>query len=376
MRLLMFTDWYSPGFKAGGPIRSCVNFAHYMKDSVELYIFTGDRDLGDKSAYHDIQRNTWIELDGIHIYYASPRNLDWKNILRTIRGILPDFIYLNSMFSRYFSIYPVLMKRSGLIKYPIVISPRGMLRESALQFKSGKKRLFLTVFKSIGISKLLHFHATDVTEVNDIRKNFGNDIPVTLISNFPGIQKIFVPPVGKIRGNLKLIYIGRIHPIKNLLFLLECLKNIRSKLKLTIVAAFEKEDYWEKCKKAMHQLPSHVSVQVLSNVEHEKLEEIIRQHHLFFLPTQGENFGHSIFESLAAGRPVLVSDQTPWRDLEKRKSGWDLPLDNQLQFRKVIDEVAQMNNEELTTWCEGAWEHARNFIHHSDLKQQYLKLFS
>jgi glycosyltransferase involved in cell wall biosynthesis len=145
---------------------------------------------------------------------------------------------------------------------------------------------------------------------------------------------------------------------------------------LTIVAAFENEEYWETCKSAIDKLPSQIAVKVMSDIEHEKLEDIIRDHHLFVLPTQGENFGHSIFESLAAGRPVLISDQTPWRDLENKKSGWDLSLRDPQKFKQKIEMVAEMDNEELTLWCKSAWSYARDFIQHSDLKQQYLKLFS
>ncbi len=376
MRLLVFSDWYTPGFKAGGPIRSCVNFAYYMKDNFELFVFTGDRDLGDNEAYRGIQLNTWICREGVSIYYASPEKLSWENILQTIKEISPDYIYLNSMFSRFFSIYPLLMRWLGRIKYPVVISPRGMLKESALQFKPGKKKIFLRLFKSLGISKQLQFHATDATEVNDIKQNFGNNTRVTYISNFPGIQKPFVPPTGKIPGNIKIIFIGRIHPIKNLHFLLECLQNIEQNIELTIVAAIENEDYWERCKKIIEQLPSSVTVKILSNVEHGMLEEIIRQRQLFVLPTQGENFGHAIFESLAAGRPVLISDQTPWINLAKQKAGWDLPLDDQMQFKKIIEEVSAMSNDELTVWCKGAWQYAHDYIQNSNIKEEYLKLFS
>ena len=39
-----------------------------------------------------------------------------------------------------------------------------------------------------------------------------------------------------------------------------------------------------------------------------------------FLPSKGENFGHIIMESLAASTPVIISDLTPWKDLENARA--------------------------------------------------------
>ena len=43
---------------------------------------------------------------------------------------------------------------------------------------------------------------------------------------------------------------------------------------------------------------------------------------LFVFPTLGENFGHVVFESLAAGTPVIVGNDTPWGQLETAGAGW------------------------------------------------------
>ena len=67
----------------------------------------------------------------------------------------------------------------------------------------------------------------------------------------------------------------------------------------------------------------------------------------FLFPTGGENFGHVILEALCAGCPVLVSDQTPWRDLEAKGVGWDYPLDEPQRFRSTIDELVGMGDAEF-----------------------------
>jgi glycosyltransferase involved in cell wall biosynthesis len=111
-------------------------------------------------------------------------------------------------------------------------------------------------------------------------------------------------------------------------------------------------------------------------VKNEEVCSLIQLHHLFVLPTFGENFGHAIFEALAAGRPVLISDQTPWRRLEQQRAGWDLPLDDPQAFINVIQNVAQMNSSDFERWSRGAWEYASIHSEHATLREQYKELFS
>ncbi|HRO44563.1 glycosyltransferase family 4 protein [Agriterribacter sp.] len=374
-KIMVFTDWYEPGFKAGGPIRSCVNFAAYMKEDYAIYIFTGDRDLGDKQAYLQIETNRWIEKDGVQLFYASPGALNWESILVHVRDIKPDYIYLNNMYSKYFTIYPLLMKRFGLITAKVILAPRGMLKSTAVQYKPGKKKFFFQLLKLLNIPGRIVFHATDSTEEADIKNLFGEAVPTKQISNFPPMQKD-LQPIYKESGSLKIIFTGRVHPIKNLAFLLRCLHLVAGSVMLTIVATIEDEGYWLKCREIIESLPQPIAVELRQDVPHQEIEELINAHHLFVLPTLGENFGHAIFEALSAGRPVLISDQTPWRSLQEQHAGWDLPLSNEKEFVRVLQEVAGMDDEAFQQWSAGAWQYARNFMESSNLKEKYKELFS
>ncbi|MBW7892473.1 MAG: glycosyltransferase family 4 protein [Chitinophagaceae bacterium] len=374
-KIVLFTDWYEPGFKAGGPIRSSVNFAANMKNDYDIYVFTGDRDSGDGQPYANIDRDCWMDKEGIRVFYASLSFLRWKNILHIIQEVQPDFVYLNNMYSRYFTIYPLLMKRLGCIKAQIVLAPRGMLKATAVQYKTSKKKIFFRLLKWLNIPAKTIFHATDATEVEDIKRRLGKELSIVQISNFLSEQRDRYP-INKSKGNLRIIFISRIHPIKNLLFLLQCLPTVAGEMMLTIVATIEDEKYWSECQKAIKNLPETVQVELKQNVPHHEIEELINNHHLFVLPTQGENFGHAILEALLAGRPVLISDQTPLKGLEKQHAGWDLPLSDQAAFIKVLQEVADMDNETFQQWSMGAWNYAKGFSDSSGLKEKYRELFS
>ena len=64
-----------------------------------------------------------------------------------------------------------------------------------------------------------------------------------------------------------------------------------------------------------------------------------------------------ILEALCAGCPVLISDQTPWRGLEGKDVGWDLPLDRPEMFRQVLQRCVDMNQGEYAKLSKRAREY-------------------
>lgn len=369
-------DWYAPGFKAGGPIRSTVNLAEQLEDDMDVWVLTTDRDQGDREAYPGIAADTWTVRGKHRVFYASPSSLGWGAVLRVIRQVLPSVIYLNSMFSRPFTIYPLLMLKLGMIGCRVVLAPRGMLMVANLAQKPVRKSLYLRFIRWLGLPSRVRFHATDDTEVEDICRVMGLGVKPFLAGNMPGRQSPFIPCSEKQRGCVKMVFVGRMHPLKNLSYLLEVLRLVRDGgVELTVVASMEDLAYWDRCRAMIETLPERITVRLMEDVPHEQVEQILLSHHLFAYPTQGENFSHSIFGAFSAGRPALISDQTPWRNLSDAKAGWDLPLTDPGSFADKVREVRDMDLPTLNEWCLGAWTYARAYMTKSDLKKDYLSLF-
>jgi glycosyltransferase involved in cell wall biosynthesis len=173
-----------------------------------------------------------------------------------------------------------------------------------------------------------------------------------------------------------MIFIGRVHPIKNLDYLLRVLKDVRSRVRLTIIGSVEDRLFWEKCMEMISDLPANIQVEYKGEKPNHELPEIIAGHHIFALPTRGENFGHAIFEALTLGKIVLISDQTPWKELQRAKAGWDLPLNRPELFLQAIEQAAGFDQEEYNAWRSGALRYVREYIDGLNIKEEYLKLFS
>lgn len=373
--LLIFTDWFYPGSKAGGPIQSLINLVDELEDLFDIYIFTSDRDFKDIKPYSGIKLNCWQPF-GLRsrVFYASPSFVTIRTIAQVIAEIKPNTIYLNSMWSIYFTFWPLWVTRnnSGIKK---VLAPRGMLKPAALAIKALKKNIVLHILKKYFLAGDVIFHATDRDEKYIIQTNFTN--PVILIGNLPG-KIIDFTTLGKEKGHLHLICVSRIHPIKNILFLLGLLKTVElsGKIKLSVYGPAEDTNYAMKCGQMATLVPENIDICFYDELKHDQVYQQIQKNHFFILPTKSENFGHSIFESLASGRPVIISDQTPWKNLAVQQAGCELPLDNSGLWAATIQKCVNMDQAAFDQFCLGAHKLAKNFLEQNNFKESYLSLFN
>lgn len=374
-KLFICIDWFSPGFRAGGPIKSIVNFCELFANEFEIFIYTSDRDLGQTTSYDNVALNQWNYNNGISIYYSTPQNQSKENLSKQIQKVSPNIIYINSMFSKHFSIDVLLIqKKFENIKY--ILAPRGMLKPSAIQYKFLKKKLYLVYGNTFGLFKNVHFHATDSVEVGDIKKNIKNPLSIQEIGNCPAKPTLNNEVLDKKSNYLNLIFIGRIHPIKNLHLALEALQHVEANIKFTIVGVLEDLNYWNTCKNLTEAFKSNISVSFLKEQEPHLLQKSIQENHVLILPTKGENFGHSIYECLCLGKPVIISNQTPWKNLQPYKAGFDIALSNISSFNEAIKLFAEMNQDEYNYWSKGAYDLANSYYNNNDIKTKYLSLFN
>lgn len=350
-RILFFIDWYYPAFKAGGPISSVRNLCLQLKNKYEVLVVTSDRDLGDNQPIPGISVNEITTVEGIDVIYLSPDQISADKFRQISLDFNPDVIHLNSLFSKYFTLLPLSVFKRDQVK--IVISPRGMFGSASLKIKPVKKKLFFFYAKLTSLFKQVTWHATSELEAQEIKSVFGNNIKIGIANNVPYLSEQKITPPIKVPGDLSLLSVGRLAPIKNFDFLLETLKSVKSKTSLKIVGPSEDQGYAENCFGIANQLPSNISVEFLGGMTPMEIETLYKTSHVFITASKNENFGHSIAEALGSGRPIIVSDQTPWHDLGSKGVGYDLPLEME-KFARKIEYFASLAQEEYNEYCNNA----------------------
>ncbi len=371
--LLIITGYYVPAYKAGGPVRSLVNFVDWFHSEFKIRIITSDRDLGDSQPYSHIETNIWIQTAKADIQYLSPEQFNIVQLYLHLKSIKYDAIYLNSYFSTL-TIKTLLLLWLRLIPVcPVVLAPRGEFSSGALQLKSQKKLLYMRFANAIGLYSNLTWQASSAHEQADIRNAlkktwFRRNLRIRVAPNLPQYEEychIAEERPKKQTGFARLVFLSRISPKKNLCFALRLLSQIQDDVEFQIYGPIEDTIYWNECQKIISSLPSNINVSYKGVALPEQVKKIFASNHLLLLPTLGENFGHVILEALAAGCPVLISDQTPWRALQEKQVGWDLSLSNEESFKSALQELISMDESTFQIWSNSAAGYGKSYIEDS-----------
>jgi glycosyltransferase involved in cell wall biosynthesis len=374
-KIAVLIDWYLPGTKAGGPVRSVYSLVSLLKPYFNFYVITTNIDLGETFAYKEINPNTLFLKEDVHYFYFSHDRLNANAVLNLFKEIKPDLIYLNSFWSFNFSINIIRLKNKKHITTPILLAPRGMLGKGALGIKSLKKQVFLTLAKISGWYRNISFHATQQQEERDIRDHFKS----ARIIIAPNVNSASVKENKSQKGEnkLRLFYLSRIASVKNLHFALEILKDIPPDFSVLydIYGNLEDMEYWQRCQSVIEKLPKNISVTYKRELSFNEVQEVISNYNCLFLPTLNENFGHSIVESLLCGCPVIISDQTPWNDLENYNAGFALSLNDKQKFVNAIVHYAKMNDIEFSKNSKEAIKYISSKIDIQKIVDQYKNLF-
>ncbi len=374
---MILCDWFPPAFKAGGPIQSVYNLAQSLSNYYEISVLTSAFDMDGTNTITPEDQNQWLTQAKLKVRYSN----SFKDISSELSQLISkheiDIMLINSMFSLDFAIMPLYKLWSAKWPIKVLLAPRGMLKPSALAFKPWKKKLFLTIMKYLAWHKKIGFLATDKNEEKDIKAVFGQHTKCYMLPPIGKAPDPVLHHIQKIPGELKLLFLGRIHPIKGLDLLLKELQGFENdKIFLSIVGTPEDAKYHDFCTNLTHQLPPNIEVVWVGGIPFHEIHSIILAHHALILPTQGENFGQAVWEHFAAGRPVIISDQTPWRALQAKGAGWDLSLQKPQAFVEAIHEMAAMDQDSFDIMCQNAHDVANNYIEEHDFKSLYNSLFA
>ena len=344
-KILIFASYFLPGFKAGGPIRSIENIISHFENDYDYYIITSDRDLGDVKPYDSIVTNTWVKYENVNVCYVSRNECSLILLKHLIDNVEPGVIYFNSFFDPCFTIKTLILRRLGKLdkRINILLAPRGEFASGALVLKSWKKKVFLSVSKIFGLYRNIYWQASSEYEASDIMKWTGDDSSIIIAPNLaPKLSADSKTIIDKEIGFLRVVSVARIARNKNLLGALEILKEVKSNIVYDIYGLREDLDYWKECEEVISLMPPNIEVNYIGQKQNHEIRVALKQYHLFFMPTHGENFGHAILEAMSAGLPVLISNLTPWLDLESKGVGWDIPLDKPEKYREVLELCANM----------------------------------
>ncbi len=371
LKVLVFIDWFLPAYKAGGPIKSIKNLIQQFSDKIEFTVVCSNKDLDGTTL--DVPIGEAQELNGAIVYYIDKEINSAAFYRENLIGNKFDWIYFNSVFSWSYTLYPLIYLKQH---YPgkIILAPRGMLGEGALQLKKLKKTIFIFFSKHLLFNGII-WHASTRLEAKEIKSAMGKTAQIKLAQNLSSPAHLRpTESVQKESRNLKLVYISRISPKKNPLFILQIIRSLNSleNLTLDIFGPIEELDYWTDCQEIIE---SDNRINYQGILKPNEVEPTLDKYHFYVLPSLNENFGHSIVEAINCGVPVLISNNTPWKNLRQSKVGHENSLDDKNRWEQIIKNLYEMNQDEYSTWVTSCYEYAQKTFTNDEVIKENMDLF-
>lgn len=372
--ILIITGRYLPGYKDGGPVRSIKNLTDYLGNEYNFKILTCDRDHGDIEPYSNIKVNDWNRVGKSEVYYVPPKGFTFNVILKLVDQV--DVVYMCGCFNDY-AINTLILNRIGKIRKPVVVASMGLFSPLEFKLKYKKKKLFTTIFNVLGMFKNIYWSATSEMEINEIKKViWAKDEQFFIAEDLP--RMVDSTPIYKEKniGELSVVWISRITPKKNLIEAIRILEHIKFNVKFIIYGSIHSKEYWNECQSELKKLPKNISWEYRGMLDAEKVIDTIKMQNVFLFPTLGENYGHVIQEALSAGCACILSDQTPWQNLEQYNVGFVYKLTETNKFIEAINYYASMDAKQMNVIANNAMNYSKEVVMKKAENTGYRDIFS
>ena len=333
MHILFVTQYDPSDLESGGPaykIRAlCKHLAlrgHHITaivpDTMKESSWESEENIG-------ILEPTIIRLPVLLQYRATTFS---PSIYTAVNREIPkaDILHILGIYDLY---GPLAAKVARRVNVPYVLEPMGMTIPIVRSLL--KKRLYLRMLGHKLIKSASRIVATSSQEIDELQLTGIQSSKIVKRRNGLDLSQFSnLPERGQLRRSLGIhpeetliLYLSRLIPKKNPDLLLHAFKDLGlPKVRLLLVGPAEPKyleellalaESLELCKQVIFSRP-------LFGIE--KLSAFVDAD-LFVLPSQNENFGNVVAESIAAGTPVVITDQCGIAPYVLDQAGLVVPVD-------------------------------------------------
>jgi glycosyltransferase involved in cell wall biosynthesis len=205
---------------------------------------------------------------------------------------------------------------------PAAISLHGMLLPWALGHKALRKSIAWWLYQGRDFTRANGIHVTSEVE-RTAAEQVGVRGDVAVIPFGVELARAFASPAqAPAAAGRTLLFLGRVHPIKNLVSLIDAFRDVRPEGWRLLIVGPNEEGHRELLRQRAQDCG--IADRVLFNdpVFGEVKSRLFAESELLILPSHAENFGVVVAEALAHGVPAIASTGTPWPVLETERCGW------------------------------------------------------
>lgn len=332
MKILQVTS--SLSLRTGGPARAVLEMSEALsKEGVEVTIFATDAGLENNRV-----RPSSSEKNGVKIhtfksewphpyFYSSPLGRELQKEIRNF-----NLVHIHGLW-----VFPTLAASRNCQRQqvPYLVRPCGMLDEYCLAHHAFRKRIYGSLFEK---ENLRHAQAIHFTSEEERRRSgkFGLKAPAVVIplgvnaESFEpsGLKGEFRKRHPRLKDKKIILFLGRINFKKGLDLLIDALGELAKTNSgfHCVIAGPDDEGYGARVKGWIENKNFQDWVTFTGFIDGEDKLALLEDSDIFCLPSRQENFGLAAFEAMAAGLPVVVSDQVNLhQEIEKAEAGLGVP---------------------------------------------------
>ncbi len=322
MRILCVTGYYKPAHVYGGPVQSISALCEGLtRAGATVTVLTTNAN--GSGRYLEVPTDHTVMVAGVQVVYYP---VIWP-IARWLPFYSPmlgqacrshvsgyDVVYLPATWT-----YPMLAgsEAAWAASIPYVVSPRGSFMSWSMTQKNLKKRLYLRLIERRLIDRAAAIHLTSAMEETQQQK-WGFKPPVVVIPNGSNIDRFqALPQRGELRQRLGIsqdapvtLYVGRLHKEKRITLILEAFALISQEATDAhlIFIGPDQDGSGEQARIQAHRIGLADHVHFTGLLAGSDLLQAYADADLLLLLSHRENFGMVVVEAMAAGLPVLLSE--------------------------------------------------------------------
>ena len=334
MRICLVSSSFYPAIFYGGPISATWDLSQKIGEKgVEVYVSTTNANGNEKLKNVNTKKHIQIAKNVfIRYYHEQLINVFSFSFMYNIYSDIKksDVVYIQYLF-HYTVIFSLFF--SWVLKKEVVLCPRGSFSDYTQKSNGLLKRIWIRLFVKPFVSKI-KWQASSYLEKNDILKYFPSS-DVSMISDgidfdsFQDSEKIDLEILVKKYTNFDfenvsdvIFSMGRLHEIKRFDILIDAFNLYHTENKnAKLLIAGADDGVKDKLLDQIDKLGLNESIFLIGLVDFHQKKELLSNSSVFALSSEFESFGIVVAEALACGLPIVVSDKTAWKDINKNNCG-------------------------------------------------------
>ena len=358
MRLCIVSSSFYPATAFGGPTYATWILSRQLsKKGVKVYVTTTNSNLTSKI---DTVVNSFIKKqENLFVKYYNEQILN-KFSLKFILGIWSDIKSADVIYIQYLFHYTVFISLlvSFLLKKKVILCPRGCFNQVSFDYKYKWIKRFWIQFLIKPFAKNVIWHACSYLETKDI-KSFFKEARVVEINDgidfneFQNSEKFSKTELFNKFSEVKSSFVsdlffsmGRLHKIKRFDVIIDSFYlYLKDNPNAKLIIAGNNDGDQDYLVVKINELGLTDYVLLIGQIGLKDKCILLSNASVFLLASDFESFGIVVIEALASGTPVIVSNKTPWKGINKNKCGI-FTDNNSVSFYEAMEEL---KNQEFNT---------------------------